>query len=371
MDLIETQNSAGTPVSGPEADRVAFFEMLWEGFCRAVLATGGTRDYFYRIGGEPVQLRFAGEALVPRVTRALAHLRAEPAAKPALTIMLWDSASTGTPLPLLAANLVDMIRRHWHEHLGARREITAFSDARIKAVFHLGPNILSALDLARSLALYWIPDAGDVPYYEQGHPLQTILNGWMTPRGRAFVHAAGICTRDGGVLLAGRGGTGKSTTTLACLNSELNVAGDDYCLISGLPRPYAHSLYNTVKLKGEEDLRRFPDLQTRFAYFKDLTDAKPLLFLEEHFPGKVSVGFPIKAVLVPHITGETATYTHELSPAAAMRALAPSTMLQLAGAGQSAMYIMGALVRQTPCYTLELGTNLAQIPEAIAHVIAG
>lgn len=354
-----------------EADRVALFEILREGFCRAALATGGTRDYSYRIGGEPVLLRFAGEALVPRLTRALAHLRAEPSPQPALTILLWDSASTHTPLPLLAASLVDLVLRHWQEHLGARREIKAFTGARIKAVFHLGPNILSALDLARSLALYWIPDAEDIPYYEQGHPLQTILNGWMTPRGRAFVHAAGIGTRDEGVLLAGRGGTGKSTTTLACLNSELELAGDDYCLISGQPRPYAYSLYNTVKLKGEEDLRRFPDLAARFAYFKDMADAKPLIFLEEHFPGKVSGGFQIKAVLVPHITGETATRTRQLSRAGAMRALAPSTMLQLAGAGQSAMHIMGALVRQTPCYTLELGTDLSQIPEVIAGVIAG
>lgn len=370
MDPIDSLNAMDASIRGAGADRVAYFETLIEGFHRAAKAQRDAPDFYYRIGGEHVRLLFAGDALVPRLTRALAHLRAEPAAQPALTVCLWDSASTQTPLPLLGASLVELIRLRWWEQLDVRRAIKGYNDARIQTTFHLGPDILSALDLARSLAVYWVQDAEQIPYYEQGYPLQAILNGWMTAHGRAFIHAAAVGTREGGVLLAGKGGVGKSTTTLACLDSELQVVGDDYCLMECEPKPHAFSLYNTVKLKSEMDIQRFSHLARRFAYLRDQAEARPLIFLSEHFPSKMSDGFPINAVLVPQVTGETATRTCALSPAAALRALAPSTMFQLPGTGQSVMRLMAELVKHTRCYTLELGTDLAQIPGAISRVIA-
>ena len=60
-----------------EEEQVAFFESVHERFQRAVAHVGEVH-HDYRIAGTVVRLSFAGERLVPYLTRALAHLRIEP-----------------------------------------------------------------------------------------------------------------------------------------------------------------------------------------------------------------------------------------------------------------------------------------------------
>jgi hypothetical protein len=51
--------------------------------------------------------------------------------------------------------------------------------------------------------------------------------------------------------------------------------------------------------------------------------------------------------------------------------LAPSTLFQLAGAAELDFRTMEQLVREVPCYVLELGTKLAEIPTIISDFLAG
>ncbi|MFM6846780.1 MAG: serine kinase, partial [Dolichospermum sp.] len=77
-----------------------------------------------------------------------------------------------------------------------------------------------------------------------------------------------------------------------------------------------------------------------------------------------------KAVLVPQITGKLETHLRPMSAGAALRALAPSTIFQLAGSGQTALQIMSSLVKQVPCYVLQLGTDMVQIPDVILRLLS-
>ena len=64
-------------------------------FTRATDAVGGVIDRWFMIAGRPVVLRFAGPRLLP-LAEAFEHLACAPQpALPALTIHLWDRASTG------------------------------------------------------------------------------------------------------------------------------------------------------------------------------------------------------------------------------------------------------------------------------------
>ena len=182
------------------------------------------------------------------------------------------------------------------------------------------------------------------------------------------MHGGAVGMRDGGVLLAGKGGSGKSTTVLTCLRSDLLYLADDYCLVSTDPVPYAHSLYCSAKL-DPDNLHRVPHLMQDLSNRDRLTTEKAVFFLFEHWPQKIVSGFPIRAVLLPRIVGGTTTRLRPATPMEGLKALALSTMSQLAGAGLPSLQIMHTLVNRIPCLHLELGTDLAQIPDVISGLL--
>lgn len=349
------------------ADRVAFFQAAAEGFCRAARAVGAI-EKCYRIAGCNVRLRFAGPALVPTIDPALAHLAPPCSVEPDYTIEAFDTASTGAPMPLLVRSLIELLRLRWWEHLHSRREIKGYHGGNIQAAFHLGPGILSVLDNKAGHAVYWVEDARDIPYYERGYPITNLLNWWLGRRGRVIVHAAAIGRASGGVLLPGKGGSGKSTTALACAASDLSIVGDDYCAVEEATRR-AHSLYNTVKLKGDEDVERFCHLAPFIDNLERVGEgddrARAMVFLHPHFPGKMLADMPLEAILIPRVTGQPKTTIVPTSAAAALKALAPSTIFQLAGNERPAFQALVQLVRNVPSFEIHLGTAIAGIPQAI------
>lgn len=351
-----------------EDDRQCFFNTLYHWFER-ITETTGTIDRFFDIGGSTVRLRFATENMADTLTRAISHLETEPIEKADLTIGLWDDVSTGIRLPTLLPAYLNALRCHCYKYLDPRLNIKPLCSDRFQMHFKVGPDILSALDRERDLGLYWIENASELPYWERGSPLQALLSWWTGGKQRQYVHAAAVGTPEGGVLLTAKGGSGKSTSALSCLRSDLVYASDDYCLIANEPVPYVYSLYNTAKLKGAKDLERFPDLAPLVSNGERLEEEKALLFLQDHFPEKIVTGFPIKAILVPKITGKPDTRLQKTTPIHALTALAPSTLFQLAGTGQGSFQMMSDLVKRVPCYTLELGTDIAQIPRVILEFL--
>jgi hypothetical protein len=249
-----------------------------------------------------------------------------------------------------------------------RGEIKGFNGDRIRTTFNLGSGVLNVLNQESNNALYWIRDARDLPYYESGAPLITILNWWMGRHGRQLVHGGAIGTPEGGVLLVGRGGSGKSSTALASLNSELLYASDDYCLLSTDPVPYVHSIYCTGKVNAE-DRALFPFLAPALSNNGRLDTEKALFFLHGTFPEKIALGFPLRAILLPRVTGLSETTVSRITPSASLMALAPSTIFQLPGAGRETFSTLGTLVRQLPSYVLNVGTIRSKIPHVILDLL--
>jgi hypothetical protein len=363
------EQQSRTALTAERADRVAFFDATCTGFERAAGAAGGTVDRFFRVGTSVVCLRFAGDAVAGRLVPALTHLAIPPLESADLTVLAWDSASTDTPLPLLPGSLVELVRSQWYERLSPCREIRGCNDERIRATFHPGPNILSLLDAQRGLGCYWVPSAEQVPYWEASAPFGVLFSRWLAGRDCHYVHAAGVGTAAGGVLLAGKGGSGKSTTTLACLGSDLGLIGDDYCLLADGATPHAHSLYCVAKLIGEEDLQRLPRLAAWVSNQRRAAGDKLLIPLDRCAGGQLLRGFPVKAVLVPRITGGTQTRARPISAGEALLALAPTSLLQFAGSRTGTLGAMARLVKRVPAFVLELGSDVARIPPAILRLL--
>ncbi|MCX6044759.1 MAG: serine kinase [Chloroflexi bacterium] len=359
------------PASSSEnREELAGFDLLLGGFQRACDAVGGSLDQYIKIGEFTVCLRFAGDGLRPYISPALAHLCIAPTPVPDLTICLWDTVSTNTPPAPLLTWLCQSIRMRPLEHLSPRQEIRTLSNARVPAAFEMGAGVLSMLDTQQGIAVYWVHDATALPYYEQGAPLRTILNWWLSGHNFQCVHAGAVGTAEGGVLLTGKGGSGKSTTALACLASELLYVSDDYCLFTNEPRPYVYSLYNTAKLNGLRDLQRQPQFLPMIHNADQLGQEKLMMFLARHMAHKLRPGFPLKAILLPCVTGNVATKLTPITAGLALRALAPTSLFQLPGSAQRSFLHMGQLVRQLPCYQLELGSDLSAIPDTILRLLA-
>ncbi len=359
MPVVPSNTSTDTKIVMDAITRL-FFNRVYKKFQLAELSVEGSVDRFYIIGGHMVRLRFAGPALVSGITPAFEHLETEPQSRPALTICIWDSVSTNTRMQNVPWSEDDYM---------TRGGVRGYNDDTIRTAFYHGSDTLHLLNLKKNLAVFWLRDANLLPYYESGAPLQTILHWWMADHGQQLIHAGAIGTHRGGVVLVGKGDSGKSNTALACLNSDLVYVSDDYCLLAAEPEPYVYSLYSSAKV-NPQDINRFPNLVPAISNPDRFETEKALFFLNRHIPEKITAGFPLKAILLPIVSDREKTIISPASRGTALRALAPSTIFQLSGAGQPTFRTIVECVRQIPCYFLELGSDISSIPEVILELLS-
>ncbi len=356
-----SESRMGSPVDADNRRSAAFFESAHLAFLAAQEAVGGSDRQSFKIGGYELCLRFAGRALIQPMTKALAHLAIESSESPDLTICIWDSASTQTP----------MIPPSWStDDYGVQGLINGFNTDRFQTLLQLANNTLNMLDHRKNLGLYWIPDARHVTYYATISPLRTLLYWWMRRHGRQLVHAGAVGTADGGVLLPAKGGSGKSTTALACLEAGLLYAGDNNILLSTDERPmHAYSMYNSTALHAIHLEERLPHLLSHIENPEQLEEQNAFAFLHKRYPTQMATSLPVRAVLVPRATGHRDTGLSESSLAASLNALIPSTLFSLPGAGRETFEALVKLIHPLPHYMLNLGTDLPQVPRVISELL--
>jgi hypothetical protein len=322
----------------------------------------------FRIANKTIRFCFAGTGLATQLTRALSHLRAG-VEHPQCTVRVWDAKSySGYPSILLRAYLASL-ESVWWDFVNARGELLEFHQPPFMAAYSPGTNGLSILDTAKGAGFYWKSQSLDLPYYEAGSPFRTLLHWWLRSQGVQFVHGAAVGLESAGVLLVGKGGSGKSTSAMACLAAGLKYAGDDYCAVTLDPEPVVYSLYNTCKFLGDDDLARFPGLASRVWNQVRTGEDKATVFLNEHWPERVVPSLPLKAVLVPRITGAARTTLRPCGGMEALAAVAPATMAQLPSSDGQDLKLLSTLVRRLPTFVIELGTDVDRIPAAILEFL--
>jgi hypothetical protein len=345
-----------TPLT--EAEQVAFFEATYARFVEARTAAGEVSQD-YGVVGTTVRLSFAGDRMAPLLSRALEHLRIAPVTSPDVTLCVWDSRSTGVrmaPPPCPRESFTD------------RGDIWGFDSHRIKTAFHWHDFSVNLLDLERRLGIYWVSDAGALPYWAIASPFRTLFHWWLEANGCQLLHAAAVGTADGAVVITGRGGVGKSTTALACLQAGLEYIADDYAVVRRLPSPTVHSLYSTAKLEAHQ-LERFPALAPFVSNRDRLADEKAVLFLHPDFRARMPLEMPVRAMLVPELTSGTATTVRAEDAAVVRHAASFTTMSQLPCVGRHTDDFVASLCAAVPTLTLELGRDLDGIAPAIRRVI--
>ena len=98
-------------------------------------------------------------------------------------------------------------------------------------------------------------------------------------------------------------------------------------------------------------------------------EQKAFALLHKRYPTQMTVSLPVRAVLVPHVTGHHDTGLSESSLAASLNALIPSTLFSLPGAGRETFETLIKLMQPLPHYMLNLGTDLPQVPCVISELL--
>lgn len=348
---------APTESSRPARGR-GYFAELEAAFLDAARGAGGSFVRDLSIGPCRVRLHFAGPALVDPLFRAVSHLGAAGDGLPSVSVCIWDSASTGVRVPPFPWAGEDIV---------ARGEVRGYGDD-VRVVYEPGFGGVTMFDPVSRRGVFWVPGPERVPWYERAAPLRPLLNWALAAPGRHLVHAGAVARNGAGVLLAGKGGSGKSTVALLCAGAGLDYLGDDYVLLSTEQTPTAFSLYGTAKL-APEGLTRVPFVGRGAGEERGPEEEKLVLDVGRRFPDRLKGAAAVKAVVLPRVATEGRTRASRVSAAEALRTLAPSSMLQLPYAQGDSLASMAALVAGRPAYALELGPDVSNVPGLITELI--
>ena len=310
-----------------------------------------------RIARRTVLLCFAGARTAEAIAPAFGHLESAPQQTADLTILLWDTASTGVDPPAIP----------WRpEALDRIGKVQGGCDARFTTVHEPDTGQLWMFDRQSATAVVWMNDVDAVPLWDRIHPFRRLLHEWARGFGADLVHAGAVGIDGVGVLVVGPGGTGKSTTVLAAMQVGLLSAGDDYVLVDtgsspGSP-PAAHALYGAMRLH-QTHLERFPALMARHDHvFQEPWSgrAKITSYMSRHRPDRLTAELRLVAIVIPQVVADAREAARETS-ARALLALAPSSMLQVDPTDGAMFPRLTRLCRALPCWRLPLGPDLTQV----------
>jgi hypothetical protein len=317
----------------------------------------------YIFGGKRVEAYIAGETLAEHTDRAFGHLRAEPGSPgaPQLRIALWDESAMGVSRPAGAANDLPV-----SVHRAEGGLVSIHAGGRVFR--YEGEQSITWLDRAAKLMVGWRASADRLSLDERSKPLPLLLRLWYEDRNIHFVHA-GLVARDGqGVVIAGKSGTGKTTTALACALQGFDFLGDDqFGLEAAKDGAFVgHSLYSGARVAGDH-LHNFPRLLPHTLQSDEGT--KSLTFLSEISRGRVARNATIRAVILPRISGGGAVRIEAAGPTEALLRVAPSSLFIAFGAGAAGFDRLRQLVQSVPCYRLDLGRDLDQVAVCLRRVL--
>jgi hypothetical protein len=126
----------------------------------------------------------------------------------------------------------------------------------------------------------------------------------------------------------------------------MGYLGDDNCLIGPDQPPTVFSVYESLQLVDGYE--------------------KATSHLSERLPEALVLEAELRAIAVVQVSGEQESRIAPATPAAALAALAPSSIFQRPALRRFAFQRLAAIVRSVPCHTLEAGTN----PDLLADTVA-
>lgn len=310
------------------------------------------------VGGERIRFISAGTTMSNFIGPAFDHLpRLGNDEAADLTVTMWDAATTGEAYPDLRLPEVEPM---------AAGVIDA---PELLLSYYSQPRVLFALDRSSDEALFIADTVDELPPWERPSPMRALLSWWFTSRNKLMAHAAAVATESGAALLIGPGGSGKSSTSLACMAAGMGWLGDDYVIIDPRTRT-VFSLYGSAKLVAEHH-DRYPTLmRTDGTIHHGGLEDKNFGFPGVEFPDRVCLSSEVRAVVLPVVTRGPECHLVRSTPSRALLALAPSTIFQGRVQHAEVFELSREVLRPFEPYRLELGDGVEAVPHMVSQLIA-
>jgi hypothetical protein len=319
-------------------------------------SAAGHCDLHLSIGEHAVRIRIAPES-VRSLLQPLAGLTDSGAN--GRTIELWDVGSCGVRPPTLPEE---------GRLAGPMGAISWLSSETTAGAWQEPGRMLIAWDAQVGTVSGAIGDPAALPSWQRAEPLRAPLNWVLKGPRRALAHAAAIGRPNGGagVLIGGPGGSGKSTTALSWMLAGGDFAGDNFVLVDldAPGDPSAAPIYATAKADAGA-IAMLPELKIAKGGDETL-HGKRVLDVRDLRPDQPAGPIRITAIVVPKVAGETKPAVRPVSRATALKALAPSSLLQLPGEAEG-FTVLASLLRELPCFELDL----ARDPDANIAALEG
>ena len=225
-------------------------------------------------------------------------------------------------------------------------------------------HLLWVADRDTPTVLRWSRSEDSVPTWESGMPLRFALKWWAVENGAALLHAGVVAYQGKAVIITGKGGTGKSTTVCACLDSPMTVLSDDYCLVvpaTSDSDATVHALFGVGHLDTRA-ITMLPSLRRRVLI--DDPETKSLVQLIDQPP------LPAQITAIATITRVPGADTEmrATSKGDVLRQAAPSTIAQSDGAHDHIWGVITRIVRASRAWDLQVG-SLTDVPHVILDAL--
>jgi hypothetical protein len=193
---------------------------------------------------------------------------------------------------------------------------------------------------------------------------------WHADVGVPVVHAGMVAIDGDGLLIAGPGGSGKSTVALACAGAGFAYLADDYVGLAHQDGAYTgHSVYCSSHVDAQH-IGHFPAAAAAARRSGLLTtEGKALLFVTDMPGARLDATATLAAIVLPRVRGGITRVT-PATQVEAMIQLAPTSLHMIPLASFSEGFArLSRLVSATPAYWLDLGDDVERIPRLLAPLL--
>lgn len=322
---------------------------------RLAAARGDTETLTVTTAGLTLRVQVVGERLQQLIVPGLFCAGAAQATEPIAELWAFDSASSGVRAPPPPFAVSDL-----NEHGG----IAGLTEGPVLGHYDAEHQTFSLFDERHACGVQWGRDIATMSPWESGAPLRHLVRWALAVHDAHVLHAAAVGTADGGVMLCGASGAGKSTTALACWLAGMALVTDDYCVVRTDDVAAAHAVFSVAKA-SPETLALLPALADRARDApRDWRDKRRMAMGDALTPR-----LPLHAIVLPRIAPQTGAPVR-LRPAEALRRVAEATLPLFPSGGRRTLRAVADLVTRLPAYELAVGPDVDRIPDAVAATIA-